>query len=192
MFDKISLILASASPRRKQLLEQMGFSPILRPTHINETYPQELPARKVAAYLARKKAEAARQTGLEKQQIILAADSTVLLNNHIYEKPQNPQEAEQILRKLSGNTHHVITGVCLLSNNRMEVFDQTSQVSFAPFQDWEIQYYIKHYAPFDKAGSYGIQDWIGLCKVREIHGSYTNVMGLPTARTYEMIKKFIN
>ncbi len=186
-----TLILASASPRRKQLLEEMGFSPVLRPTHIDESYPDQLPLAEVAPWLACKKAHAASRKGLKKNHIILAADSTVIAHGRIFEKPKDPQDAKAILRKLSDNTHEVITGVCLLSPTGQEVFSQRTEVRFAPLDEQEIEKYIATQAPFDKAGAYGIQDWIGLCKVQEIRGSYTNVMGLPTALTYEMLKKML-
>ncbi len=189
---EFTLILASASPRRKQLLEAMGFSPLLRPTHIDENYPPQMPVEKVASWLARKKAKAAGKEGLAAGQIILAADSTVILEGQLFEKPKDEQDAKNILRKLSGNTHEVITGVCLLSDKREEVFSESTRVRFAPMEDWEIEKYIATKAPFDKAGAYGIQDWIGLCKVENIEGSYTNVMGLPSARTYEMLKKMLS
>ncbi len=195
LFD-LPIILASASPRRKQLLEQAGFRPQVCPTHIDESYPPDLPVEEVAAFLAEKKAralwalkEAEPESRLEG--VILAADSIVLLDGRIYEKPKDEQDAERILRKLSDNTHKVITGVCLLSSKRKKVFSQSTRVTFAPLSDEEIHWYIRHARPFDKAGSYGIQDWIGLCKVKSIEGSYSNVMGLPMAATYEALKQFV-
>ncbi len=195
IFD-LPIILASASPRRKQLLEQAGFRPQVCPTHIDESYPPDLPAEEVAAFLAEKKARAlwdikTAEAESSLQGVILAADSIVLLDGRIYEKPKDEQDAERILRKLSDNTHEVITGVCLLSSKRKEVFSQSTRVTFAPLSHEEICWYIRQAQPFDKAGSYGIQDWIGLCKVKSIEGSYSNVMGLPMAATYEALKQFI-
>ena len=186
---KKSLILASASPRRSQLLQQAGFSFVQRPTHVPEDYPPEMPVEQIASYLARRKAEAARSF-IENDEIVLAADSVVILNGRIYEKPVDADDARRILRELSGSMHTVITGVCLLSAKRQKVFQGESQVWFKSISDEEIDYYVRTYQPFDKAGAYAIQEWIGLCKIEKISGTYSNIMGLPVDLLYEELSKF--
>ncbi len=183
------IILASQSPRRKQLLEQAGFDIIVKPVGIEETYPAEMPAKEVAAFLANKKAEAARAL-LQKGVIVLAADSIVVLDEVIYEKPADKEDAKRILRNLSGNIHQVYTGVCLLSEDHKEVFTGLSDVSMDTFTEEEMDYYIDTCQPFDKAGAYGIQEWAGLCKVSKIEGTYANVMGLPINLVYQHLEKF--
>ncbi len=182
------LILASKSPRRSFLLKQAGFDFEVRAVDIDEEdYPAELPKDDVAAYLARQKALAARHF-ITADEIILASDSVVILDDKIYGKPTDYYDAVRILQALSGRAHRVITGVCLLSSHREEVFSDVAHVHFAPLSDAEIDYYIRHYEPYDKAGAYAIQEWIGLCKIVKIEGSYTNIMGLPVHLVYERLK----
>ena len=141
-------------------------------------------------YLAEKKAEAARPLlGIEGD-IILASDTTVVLNNQLYEKPLDKADAFRILRDLSGNMHRVITGVCLLSKTKKRVFSDVSKVYFDTLTDAEIEFYIDKHKPFDKAGAYGVQEWIGHCKIRKIEGSYSNIMGLPTHKVFKELMKF--
>jgi septum formation protein len=188
---KYKIILASQSPRRQQLLREAGFENfVVRPMDVDETPPPQYPAEKLAAYLAEIKAEAARPLlGIEGD-IILASDTTVVLNKKLYEKPLDVEDARRILRDLSGNIHEVITGVCLLSKKRKRVFSDTSKVYFDPLSDAEIDFYIEKYKPFDKAGAYGVQEWIGHCKIRKIVGSYENIMGLPTHKVFKELMKF--
>lgn len=181
------IILASASPRRSQLLEQAGFNFEVRPQDVEEVWPLDLPAEKVAPYLAQKKAQSAKPL-LGENDIILAADSVVLLEDRIFEKPANAQEAQRMLRALSGEEHTVITGVCLLDHTREEVLSGITQVRFAALSDQEIEYYVHKYKPYDKAGSYAIQEWIGLCKITGIKGTYANVMGLPVDLVYRALE----
>lgn len=180
----ISLILASASPRRSHLLEQAGFTFEVRPQHIDEVYPPDMPVEEVAPYLAQLKAEAAGKLLQDDHSIVLTADSVVILDGVIYEKPRNADDARRMLRALSGQEHTVITGVCLRSRKKERVFSGITHVQFEPLHDAEIDYYIEHYQPFDKAGSYAIQEWIGLCKISGIRGTYANVMGLPVDMVY--------
>jgi septum formation protein len=189
--EKYKIILASQSPRRQQLLREAGFiSFVVKPMDVDETPPPQYPAEKLAAYLAEIKAEAARRfLGIEGD-IILASDTTVVLNKKLYEKPLDVEDARRILRDLSGNMHEVITGVCLLSKKKKRVFSDISKVYFDTLSEAEIDFYIDTYKPFDKAGAYGVQEWIGHCKIRKIVGSYENIMGLPTYKVFKELMKF--
>jgi len=185
------LLLASKSPRRQQLLQEAGFRFRLLPADIPEDFPSEMNIREVAPYLAEKKA---RVTGFDKLaagEILLTADSTVCFGDILLNKPADSVEAALMLRLLSGNTHEVITGVCLSKPGKYIVFSQLTQVTFHEMQEETIQYYVSRYNPIDKAGSYGIQDWIGLCRIANITGDYSNVMGLPIPALYEaMLQHF--
>jgi septum formation protein len=187
----IRLILASQSPRRSQLLEMAGIPFVVKPMPIDEIWPDTLPAAEVAPYLARQKAQAASVLLESPNDILLTADSVVILDDVIYGKPADYDEGFQILSNLSGRTHQVITGVCLRSHNREVVFADLAEVHFDPLSTEEIDYYLKRYQPYDKAGAYAIQEWIGLCKISKIEGSYANIMGLPVQRLYKELKKFV-
>ena len=184
------LILASQSPRRRQLLEQAGFTFEVKTKPIDESFPEDMPVDEVAGYLARRKAHAAREfiTG---EEILLTADSVVILGDAIYNKPEDAADARRILRALSGRVHRVITGVCLLSRDKERVFSGESRVHFAELTDEEIDYYIRTCRPFDKAGAYAIQEWIGLCKIDRIEGTYSNIMGLPVDLVYRELVNFV-
>lgn len=188
-FPKI--ILASKSPRRSQLLQQAGFDFDIRTTEVEENYPADLSPALVPEYLAKKKAYASRHF-INQEEVILAADSIVIQEGMIFEKPKDHADAIRILKTLSGKKHEVITGVCLLSKNKEKTFSGLSQVYFADLSDDEIDFYIKNYQPFDKAGSYGVQEWIGLCKIKKIEGTYANIMGLPVDLVYENLGEFGN
>jgi septum formation protein len=149
-----------------------------------------LKAEKLGAYLAEIKAEAARTLLKTENDVILAADTTVVLNNKLYEKPLDIEDARRILRDLSGNVHKVITGVCLVSFNKKKILSDVSKVYFDTLSEAEIDFYIEKYKPFDKAGAYGVQEWIGHCKIKKIVGSYENIMGLPTHRVFKELMKF--
>lgn len=185
-----NLILASQSPRRSQLLEQAGFTFTIKTKPIDESFPADLPVEQVASYLAREKAMAAKDFLQSPDDILLTADSIVILDQVIYGKPGNEAEAKAMLRQLSGATHEVITGVCLLSKNRESVFAGHSKVTMAPLTEQEIEYYVTNFKPFDKAGSYAIQEWVGLCKISSIEGTYTNIMGLPMELVYRKLMEF--
>ena len=178
------LILASKSPRRSQLLKQAGIPFEIRTKEVEEDYPDELPVDEVAPFLAKKKATACKDF-IKSNEIILTADSVVILDNIIFGKPRDYADAFEILQRLSGNMHRVITGVCLLDRHKERTFASTSQVYFKELSAEEIDYYIKNYQPYDKAGAYAIQEWIGLCKIYKIEGTYANIMGLPVDRVYE-------
>lgn len=188
--NQYKIILASQSPRRSQLLIESGFTNIVvRPTDVDEIIPPQYPTLKVAAYLAELKAEFARQW-IENDEIIIAADTTVVLNDTIYNKPEDVKDARRILRDLSGKMHRVVTGVCMISKKKKHVFSDIAKVYFDTLSDADIDFYIENYKPFDKAGSYAVQDWIGHCKIRRIEGSYENIMGLPTNKIFKALKKF--
>lgn len=186
-FNK-KIILASKSPRRSQLLGEAGFEFEIKTKEVEETYPDSLAVDEVAAYLARKKASAAEEY-LAPNTVLLAADSIVVLENTIFGKPKDHQDAVRILTALSGNMHRVITGVCLKSSTQEKVFSGISKVYFDTLSPEEIDFYIKKYQPYDKAGAYAIQEWIGLCKIKKIEGTYSNIMGLPVQMVYENLYK---
>ena len=182
------LILSSNSPRRKELLAGLDIPFEVRVIEdIDESYPDSLPTGEIAEYIAQKKA-AAYEVGND--EVLITADTIVVLDDQILGKPADAEEAKQMLRSLSGKTHHVITGVCLKSRDQQHHFSVISEVTFKTLADEEISYYVENYKPFDKAGAYGIQEWIGYIGVTGLSGSYFNVMGLPVQRIYEELKKF--
>jgi septum formation protein len=189
IFDK-KIILASKSPRRSQLLAQAGFNFEVKAKEVDEDFPADMPADDVAPYLAEKKALACSDFLQSEEEVLLSADSVVILDEKIYGKPADYQDAVQILTALSGREHKVITGVCLLSKQKKRVFADVSLVQFQPLSQDEIHYYIEHCQPFDKAGAYAIQEWIGLCKISKIEGTYTNIMGLPMEAVFRELDSF--
>jgi len=186
----IPIVLASKSPRRKQLLKEAGFTFRVQALDVDESFPDTLPKQEVAAYIAEKKARASKHF-LQPGEVMITADSVVILQNTIYEKPQDRADAIRILQALSGNKHQVITGVCLLNQEKHQTFSGVSEVSLEPLSQAEIEYYINTYQPFDKAGSYAIQEWIGHCKISRIEGLYTNIMGLPVELVYQHLQHFL-
>lgn len=185
------IILASKSPRRQQLLQSAGIPFQLKPLDVEEDFPEEMAVEQVAAFLARKKAQAAAAAGFIKdQEIILAADSIVVLGDIIFGKPKDYEDAVDILKNLSGNIHRVITGVCLLSRDKERTFSGISKVHFATLSREEIDFYLENYQPYDKAGAYAIQEWIGMCKIQRIEGTYSNIMGLPMEQVYRELMRF--
>ncbi len=187
---KYSIILASGSPRRRELLSSIGLEYTVRTIEgISEEYPAILIAEEVPQFISRKKAQAYRDT-MNKNELIITADTVVSLDNKILGKPQDKNEAVEMLQFLSGRTHQVITGVTIMTETREETFATTSHVTVAQLQDNEIEYYIEKYKPYDKAGAYGIQEWIGMIGVTGIEGSFFNVMGLPVQRLYTLLKTF--
>ncbi len=189
MFPTRPLILVSKSPRRRQLLQEAGFTFRVEALEVDESFSADMPVESVAEHLALRKARAARYL-IQEDEILLSADSVVIHEGRIYNKPQSYEEAFDMLRALSGQRHTVITGVCLLSADKERSFSDRSEVFFEPLGDEEIDFYIRRYRPFDKAGAYGVQEWIGLCKISRIEGSYANVMGLPVHRVYAELKAF--
>lgn len=188
MKTKFPLILGSQSPRRKQLLSDMGFEfeVVVRPT--NEYYPEDIHPRAVAVLISENKAKAFDDLSIEN--IIITADTIVALEGDILGKPENEQEAFSMLKRLSGKSHTVISGVTLFQDGRFKSFAEETMVSFRELNESEINYYIEKYEPYDKAGSYGIQDWIGLIGVSRIEGDFYNVMGLPVAKLYQELIQF--
>lgn len=182
------LILASKSPRRSQLLREAGFDFTVQAFDVDESFPADMPAEDVAPWLAQRKAQAAAHL-IQDQEIILSADSVVILNGTIYNKPEDYADAFRMLRLLSGQQHTVITGVCLLAKEQEKLFAGITQVWFADLSDAEIDHYIRTCQPFDKAGSYGAQDWIGHCKITRIEGTFQNVMGLPVDLVYAALQE---
>lgn len=186
----IPILLASASPRRKFLLQEAGFKLRVLPANIEETFPENMPFQEVPVYLSKKKATALINS-LHREEIILAADSIVVLKDEVLGKPDNREEAIAMLTSLSNTGHLVVTGVSLMNLEKELSFSATSEVWFNTLSMKEIEYYVDHFHPWDKAGSYGIQEWIGWCKVKEIQGSYSNIMGLPMALVYEKLHEFV-
>lgn len=184
------VLLASNSPRREELLRgiDIDFEIKVLPD-IDESYPSDLPVEEVAEFVAQKKAKSY-ITCLNDRELLITADTVVVLDNVIYGKPTNKQEGKEMLHALSGKTHRVISGVCLSSSKKQTSFSVSSDVEFSVLSNEEIDYYIDHYSPFDKAGSYGIQEWIGYIGVKHLSGSYFNIMGLPIQRLYREIISF--
>lgn len=189
-FDDYKIILASQSPRRQMLLRGLELSFEIRVKDTDERFESTLKREQVALYLAEKKADAF-ISELKPNEIVITADTTVFLAGEILNKPQHREEAIEMLSKLSGNTHTVITGVCIANRAKKVVFHDETDVSFTNLSSWEIEHYIDHYAPYDKAGSYGAQDFIGYIGINELKGSYYNVMGLPLHRLYKELKSFL-
>lgn len=185
------IILASQSPRRKQLMQEAGISFEVFVTDIDEDFPDDMEVSVVPEYLAKAKANAAQTMLPNSDAIIIASDCVVILDNIIYGKPTDYEDACRILRQLSGKQHQVVTGVAILEKDRMESFSSTANVFFNELSDEEIKYYVTNYKPYDKAGAYAIQEWIGLCKIAKIEGTYATIMGLPMDLVYEKLKLFL-
>jgi septum formation protein len=184
------LILASNSPRRKELLAGLGIPyDVFVLKGIDESYPDTLPANEVAEFIARKKA-AAYKNNVQSSAVLLTADTIVVCDGEILGKPHDADDACSMLRKLSGKTHQVYTGYCLQKGDKTVSGTVCSDVTFKELSDEEITHYVSKYKPLDKAGAYGIQEWIGYIGITGIRGSYYNVMGLPVQRIYEELKKF--
>ena len=189
--NKYKIILASGSPRRRELLEGLGLSFTVKCIDgIDESYPESLPAEETALFIAKKKSEAYK--GLtDSGHLIITADTVVVCNDMVLGKPSNKNEAQKMLNMLSGKTHQVITGVTLATKEKTVIsFSVSTDVRFTTLDKKEIEYYVDKYRPLDKAGAYGIQEWIGYVGVEYISGSYYNVMGLPIQRLYQELKKF--
>lgn len=184
-----SIILASKSPRRQELLKGLDINFEVKVKDVDESYPAHLAAETIPAYLAEKKALAFADE-LKENTIIITSDTIVIWNDEILEKPKSIEEAKEMLTKLSGKLHTVVTGVCIQSTSQKKVFSDQTKVHFMPISTEEIDYYIEKYKPFDKAGSYGVQEWIGYIGIEKLEGSYFNVMGLPVHKVYQALKSF--
>ena len=181
------LILGSNSPRRVEYLKQMGLKFTQRVVSIDESYPQELKGHRIAEYLAKRKADV-QQNLLSENEILLTSDTVVWCNGESLEKAINKDEAIHMLTKLSDKSHEVITAICLTTTNKQIIKHQTTSVWFNKLSKDQIAYYVDNFNPFDKAGAYGIQDWIGLIGISKIEGSYSSVVGLPTSLLYSTLK----
>lgn len=183
------IILASNSPRRRELLAglDLSFEVKVLPD-ISESYPSGLPVMKVAEFIAQEKASAYR-AAMRDGDLVITADTVVIVGDEVLGKPKDAADAQRMLQLISGTTHQVITGVCLSTLNEERLFSVTTDVTFKKLSAQEINYYIEHYRPYDKAGAYGVQEWIGYVGVTSLHGSYFNVMGLPVQRIWDEILK---
>jgi septum formation protein len=191
MFEDYIFTLASASPRRRELLKGLDIDFAVEPgKDEKEAYSEGMPHTEIPEFLARHKSESFHRE-LVPHEVLIAADTLVFLDEKILGKPHSPEEARQMLRALSGRTHTVTTGMALRTKDRIHTFSDTTEVDFRPLADPEIDYYIKTYRPFDKAGAYGIQEWIGYTGITAIRGSYFNVMGLPVQRLYTELCNFL-
>ena len=185
---KYKIILSSNSPRRKELLAGLDLDYEVRVVDgIDESYPHDLPASEIPVYISMKKAAA---YTIAEGELVLTADTVVVLGDEVLGKPKDETDAKRMLRELSGKTHQVITGVCLTTTSKQQAFAVTTDVTFKTLTDEEIDYYVTQYKPLDKAGAYGIQEWIGYIGVTSLNGSYFNVMGLPVQRIYEALNNF--
>jgi len=189
-FENHHLILASQSPRRQYLLKELGLHFEIITTNVPEKYPENLSPEQIAVFLAELKADSFDTARLDPKAIIISADTIVCIDNEILGKPGNYKEAVNMLMKLSGKKHEVITAVCLKTKSKRKTFSVISAVYFKELSMEEIDYYIENFQPFDKAGGYGIQEWIGYIGISKIEGSYFNIMGLPVKEFYEELLKF--
>lgn len=189
-FKDYHIILASNSPRRKELLRglDIAFDVRVQPD-IAEDYPADTAPADVAAYISREKANAYKDT-IAENELVITADTVVIVGNEILGKPHDDAEAKEMLHKISGRKHQVVTGVCLTTTEKQRYFSVSTDVTFKNLKEEEIDYYIETYSPLDKAGAYGIQEWIGYIGVTALEGSYFNVMGLPVQRIWEELNRF--
>lgn len=187
------LILASQSPRRKQLLEQAELSFTIKTAHSDENFPDDMEPEQAPLFIASNKAEAVFETlSAQEQQsaIIIAADTVVILDGQIIGKPTGIDDAKNILRQLSGKVHKVVTGVVIFSKNRKEEISEITEVHFLPLDEEQIEHYVEKYKPLDKAGAYAIQEWIGLTGIKKIDGDFYNVMGLPVSQVLSKLRNW--
>lgn len=182
------LILGSKSPRRQELLKGMGFDFKIRTLETDESYPDSLSSDEVAGYLAEIKADALLPT-LSEEELLITSDTVVLIDQKVLGKPNNAEEAFEMISELAGRTHRVITGVHLATTQMRCTFSVCTEVQFSPLDSEEIQFYISNFQPMDKAGAYGIQEWIGFIGIEKMNGSYYNVMGLPTSELWKRMKE---
>ncbi len=187
----MKLVLGSGSPRRKELLAGLGFTFEIRTKETDESFSNEMPVEEVPVYLAKKKAMAL-QLELANDEVLICADTVVILNGEILGKPSSREEAIQMLKTLSEQTHVVITGVFILNKEFEKLFSDRTEVTFGKLSVTEIENYIDRHKPYDKAGSYGVQEWMGYAKVVHMNGTYTNVMGLPTNKVYNALSTILN
>jgi len=187
--NNYKIILASRSPRRQELMSELGLKFEIVTRDYDESFPDGLSGNEIALYVAKAKASVFKNEVAENE-IVIAADTIVWCNNEVLGKPVDKTDAIRILKEISGNTHEVITGVSLLSSKKQITFSVATKVTFEVLSDDEIEYYIDYYNPYDKAGAYGIQEWIGITACSRIEGSYFNVVGLPVQRLYKELQEF--
>lgn len=194
LFDEIKkyqIYLASQSPRRRELLSGMGFQFEVMPMHVSEIHPENMSPAQVVEYLSQLKLSTVDMGKFPDNCLFIACDTIVVLGTEIIEKPKNEADALRMLRGLSGREHTVMSGVTLMTQKKKITQHAESQVKFREFSNEEILYYIQNYQPFDKAGAYGIQEWIGYVGIEYIHGSFYNVMGLPTCLLWQMLQEVV-
>ncbi len=189
-FEGQRIILGSKSPRREELLKMLGLSFEVIAKDVDESFPENFRREDISMFVARKKAMTFMKETSDGKTLVITADTIVCVDDLILGKPADAAEAMRILKQLSGRKHMVLTGVCLMTNKKSASFFCKTDVSFKPFTDEELQFYIDTYKPYDKAGAYGIQEWLGLIGVEYIFGSYTNVMGLPVKELYDNLIRF--
>lgn len=188
--QKYRVVLSSNSPRRRELLSGLGIDYVVSvPNEADESFPENLPGGKIPIYIAQSKAQAFAPY-MQDNDLVITADTIVYIDGKVLGKPSDEQQAKEMLRLLSGRKHEVITGVCITTKEKQKSFFAVSEVTFACLTDPEIDYYVSRYRPYDKAGSYGAQEWIGYVAILNIEGSYFNVMGLPIQRLYTELKDF--
>ena len=186
----MNIVLASNSPRRRELLAGLGIEFEVRVLpDIDESYPADLPVMQIAEYIAHEKASAYLLT-MKDNDLVITADTVVIIGNEVLGKPKDEEDAKRMLRLISGKTHQVVTGVCLTTTKQQRHFSVSTDVTFKDLPENEKNYYITKYKPFDKAGAYGIQEWIGYVGVTSLNGSYFNVMGLPVQKLWEELKRY--
>ena len=190
MDKKYKIVLASGSPRRQQFFKDFDLEFEVRLKEVDEIYPDYLKAEEITNFLAELKAKAF-DGELAENEVLVTSDTLVWLNGKALGKPKDYDDAFQILKSLSNDTHEVITSVCFKSVSKMETIFEVTKVTFGVLTDEDIHYYLDHYRPFDKAGAYGIQEWIGLVGITKIEGSYTNVVGLPTEKVHQYLSNYI-
>jgi septum formation protein len=184
-----NIILGSSSPRRNELLKSLGFDFVINPSNADEDYPLNLKGHEIPVFLAEKKASSFNGV-LTETDLLITADTIVWCEGEIFNKPTNFEEGKLMLQTLSGKMHEVYTAVCLKSANKQIIFYDATKVYFKKFTNEEIEYYLNKYKPYDKAGSYGVQEWIGYIGIEKIEGSFYNVMGLPVKKLHEELMKF--
>ena len=187
---KYNIVLASKSPRRQELLKGIGIDFSIQTKEVDESYPHRLPVIDVAPFLSLKKAKAFEDAELPDNYMVITADTVVIVDNEILGKPKDHDDAVRMMELLSGKVHKVVTGVTVHTKDKTKTFSVVSKVTFEKLDNQEVEYYIDNFKPYDKAGAYGVQEWIGYIGVSNVEGSYYNVMGLPTQKLYKVLKDF--
>lgn len=189
-FSEFNVILASQSPRRKMLFEALGFPFEVKRIDVNEDFSDSLKAAEIPEYLARKKSDAVRDE-LGQKDLLITADTVVWINDRVLNKPESMDEAKSMLLEISGQQHSVFTGVCIATPNKVHTFSEETKVYFNALSEEEIDHYLQHYKPLDKAGAYGIQEFIGLIGIQRVDGDFYNVVGFPMQRFWQEVSRFI-